>query len=92
MICTDGLGRRESIAELLKQSDQNFKEIETWQDFTLSDQKVCLISSPLHKGFFHDEFIVITENEIFPNFVKQIKKKIEIRALMKTGLLKISQS
>ena len=88
LICTDGLGRRESIAELLKQSDQNFKEIETWQDFTLSDQKVCLISSPLHKGFFHDEFIVITENEIFPNFVKQIKKKNRNKSFNEDGIVK----
>ena len=88
LICTDGLGRRESISELLKQSGQNFKVIETWHDFALSDKQVCLISSPLHKGFFHDEFIVITENEIFPNFVKQIKKKNRNKSFNEDGIVK----
>ena len=36
LICTDGLGRRESVAELLIQSGQNFNEIEAWQDFVSS--------------------------------------------------------
>ena len=38
LICTDGLGRRESVAELLIQSGQNFNEIEAWQDFVSSNQ------------------------------------------------------
>ena len=88
LICTDGLGRRESVAELLTQSGQNFIEIETWNEFILSKHQVCLISSPLHKGFFHDDFIVITENEIFPNFIKQIKKKNRNRNFNEDGIVK----
>ncbi|MBT6603028.1 MAG: transcription-repair coupling factor, partial [Nitrosomonadales bacterium] len=88
LICTDGLGRRESVAELLKQSGQNFNEIEGWHDFISSSQQVCLVSSPLHKGFVHDEFIVITENEIFPNFVKQIKKKRKNKNFNEDGIVK----
>ena len=88
MICTDGLGRRESVAELLIQSGQNFNEIEAWQDFVASSQQVCLISSPLHKGFFHNDFIVVTESEIFPNFIKLTKKKNRNKSFNEDGIVK----
>ena len=88
LICTDGLGRRESVAELLIQSGQNFNEIEAWQDFVSSNQQVCLISSPLHKGFFHNDFIVVTESEIFPNFIKLTKKKNRNKSFNEDGIVK----
>ena len=74
LICAEGLGRRESLSDLLNQSEITYKSIDTWEHFLLEPNQVSLIVSPLHNGFVSDEFIVITEAELFPNFIKQSKR------------------
>jgi len=74
LICAEGLGRRETLSDLLRLSQINYEFIETWDQFQLGKNLINLIVSPLHKGFISNNFIVITETELFPNFVKQSKR------------------
>ena len=60
---------------MLRDSKIKFSVVESWQKFKESKDKVNLITSALHKGFLSKDICVITENEIFPNFVKQQTKK-----------------
>ena len=87
-MCAEGLGRRESLADLLKQSDIQFKLVEDWNAFIDSHEKVCLIAGPLHDGFSYSNYLIITENEIFPNFVRQIKKSKRNKSFSSDGIVK----
>ena len=88
LLCAEGLGRRESLADLLKQSDIQFKLVEDWNAFIDSYEKVCLIAGPLHDGFSYSNYLIITENEIFPNFVRQIKKSKRNKSFSSDGIVK----
>ena len=88
LLCAEGLGRRESLADLLKQSDIQFKLVEDWNAFIDSHEKVCLIAGPLHDGFSYSNYLIITENEIFPNFVRQIKKSKRNKSFSSDGIVK----
>ena len=88
LLCAEGLGRRESLADLLKQSDIQFKLVEDWNAFIDSHEKVCLIAGPLHDGFSYSNYKKITENEIFPNFVRQIKKSKRNKSFSSDGIVK----
>ena len=88
LICSEGLGRRESLSDLLKQSGISFSIVESWNDFISSGDNVCLISSPLHNGFTTTDYLIITENEIFPNFVRQIKKTKRNKSFNNEGIVK----
>ena len=82
LICAEGLGRRESLSDLLNQSEINHKSVDTWSHFLLEPNQFSLIVSPLHNGFVSDEFIVVTEAEIFPNFIKQSKRSTRDKILI----------
>ena len=88
LLCAEGLGRRESLADLLKQSDIKFKLVEDWNAFIDSHEKVCLIAGPLYDGFSYSNYLIITENEIFPNFVRQIKKSKRNKSFSSDGIVK----
>ena len=88
LLCAEGLGRRESLADLLKQSDIQFKLVEDWNAFIDSHEKVCLIAGPLHDGFSYNNYLIITENEIFPNFVRQTKKSKRNKSFSSDGIVK----
>ena len=88
LLCAEGLGRRESLADLLKQSDIQFKLVEDWNAFIDSHEKVCLIAGPLYDGFSYSNYLIITENEIFPNFVRQIKKSKRNKSFSSDGIVK----
>ena len=88
LLCAEGLGRRESLADLLKQSDIQFKLVEDWNTFITSHEKVCLIAGPLHDGFSYSNYLIITENEIFPNFVRQTKKSKRNKSFSSDGIVK----
>jgi transcription-repair coupling factor (superfamily II helicase) len=75
LISAEGLGRRETLGELLTKSGIKFSIVENWKKFTVSKDKVNLITSPLHTGFISKDICVVTENEIFPNFIKQPTRK-----------------
>ena len=62
------------MSDLLKQSEIDHQSIDTWEQFLLDSNQVSLIVGPLHNGFVSNEFIVITEVELFPNFIKQSKR------------------
>ena len=74
LICAEGLGRRETLSQLLEQNNFHFKKLDSWDQFNISTEHINLIVSPLHNGFETSDYLVITENEIFPNFVKQKKR------------------
>ena len=74
LICAEGLGRRETLAKHIEQTKLEVKKVESWSDFLASNVPVNLTVSPLHHGFTTNEFMVITESEIYPNFVKQTRR------------------
>ncbi len=88
LICAEGLGRRESLFELLNQSSIDFSVVESWDDFVASSEKISLITSPIHQGFIQKDYVVITENEIFPNFVRQTKKTRRNKSFNNDGIVK----
>ena len=51
-----------------------FEIIESWEQFQLGTNQLSLIVSPLHNGFSSNTFVLITETELFPNFIKQSKR------------------
>lgn len=88
LVSAEGLGRRETLSQLLDQSKLSYKKIDSWGEFIDSDAKINLISSPLHGGFETNEHLVITENEIFPNFVKQKKQSTRDRNFNSDAIVK----
>jgi len=53
-----------------------------------SSEKISLITSPIHQGFIQKDYVVITENEIFPNFVRQTKKTRRNKSFNNDGIVK----
>ena len=88
LLCAEGLGRRESLVDLLNQSDIQFNLVDNWNAFVDSHEKVCLIAGPLHDGFSYSNYLIITENEIFPNFVRQTKKSKRNKSFSSDGIVK----
>ena len=88
LVCAEGLGRRESLADMLRQSDIQYELVESWNAFIDTKQKVCLIAGPLHSGFIYEDYLIITENEIFPNFVRQTKKAKRNKNFTNDGIVK----
>ncbi len=88
LISAESLGRRESLSEMLNQSHIQHKLVESWESFEKSKEKVCLISGPLHFGFVYQNYLIITETEIFPNFVRQTKKAKRNKDFNSDGIVK----
>ena len=88
LICAEGLGRRETLGELLNQSKIEFSVVDNWQKFTDSNDKLNLITSPLHDGFISKDICIVTENEIFPNFIKQPTRKSRNKDFNSDGIVK----
>jgi len=88
LICSESLGRRETLSELLVESDLSFDLVDSWENFQTSGSLISLTVSPFHDGFVSDSVILITENEIFPNYIRQSKKQSKNKNFNAEGVLK----
>ena len=73
---------------MLVESDLSFDLVDSWENFQTSGSLISLTVSPFHDGFVSDSAILITENEIFPNYIRQSKKQSKNKNFNAEGVLK----
>jgi transcription-repair coupling factor (superfamily II helicase) len=88
LIAAESLGRRETISQLFAEHHLKLPLIETWADFTKSDNQVMLGISPLHHGFSNSNFSIITEAELYAATVRQQRRREKEKARSTEGMLK----
>jgi len=69
LICAESAGRRESLAELLAPAGLKPEIFESFNAFLASRAPLGLCIAPIERGFQHDAFALITENELFAQSV-----------------------
>ena len=75
LIIANSAGRREIIAEYLRESHIVFSELNDWNEFTQSKPKLGLTICALDAGLLTDEFSLITEAQLFGEKVKQSRRQ-----------------
>ena len=78
VILAESPGRRESILALLQEGGFAVRTAETLTDALDADDRLQLLTGPLHQGFLLPDLAVITESELFagtPRRKKQTRKK-----------------
>jgi len=75
LIIANSAGRREIIAEYLRESHIEFTELTNWSEFTKVKPKLGLTICPLDAGLLTDEFSLITEAQLFGEKVKQSRRQ-----------------
>lgn len=94
LIAAEGLGRRETIAQLFSDHGIAPDMIETWDEFVASKAKVMLGVAPLHHGFCLNSktaaksVAVITEAELYAATVRQQRRREKEKARSTEGMLK----
>lgn len=73
LICSESLGRRENLLQLLKNYNINPVIYENWLDFNNAKEKLGIIAAPLEQGgtFYseHQQITLITENQLFGTLI-----------------------
>jgi len=78
LILAESPGRRESILALLQEGGFAVRTAETLTQALDADDRLQLLTGPLHQGFLLPDLAVITESELFagtPRRKKQTRKK-----------------
>ncbi|MEQ1603045.1 MAG: transcription-repair coupling factor [Methylophilaceae bacterium] len=88
LIAGEGLGRRETMLQLLGNHGLQPKTCETWDEFSSSKARLMLGISPLHGGLVSDDFIIITETELYAAQVRQQRRRDKDKARSTEGMLK----
>jgi transcription-repair coupling factor (superfamily II helicase) len=88
LIVAESLGRRETIQQLFKEHGLVVNTCDDWAKFTQANDAVMLGASSLHTGFEHDNFIVITEAELYASTVRQQRRREKEKARNTEGMLK----
>jgi transcription-repair coupling factor (superfamily II helicase) len=67
LLAADSAGRRETIAQMLSDSNLTFVECDSFQAFTASSAPLLLGTAPLHQGFASSSagLAVVTEAELY---------------------------
>lgn len=88
LITGESLGRRETMLQLLGSHDLKPKTCETWEEFSSSKAPLMLGVSPLHGGLLTDDFVIITEAELYAAQVRQQRRREKDKARSTEGMLK----
>ncbi len=88
LITAESLGRRETMAQLFAEHGVVAELCENWQDFTQAKAPVMLGVSSLHQGFSQDDFVVITESELYAATVRQQRRREKEKIRSTEGMLK----
>ena len=75
LIVANTAGRREIIAEYLRENHIGFSEVKDWHKFTQTRPKLGLTVCPLDAGLLTEEFSLITEAQLFGEKVKQSRRQ-----------------
>ncbi|MBT8142480.1 MAG: transcription-repair coupling factor, partial [Gammaproteobacteria bacterium] len=74
LIIANSAGRREIVAEYLKENQLTYVECENWQQFSLQQPAIGLCVAPLDDGIQAQDFTIITEAQLFGEKVKQSRR------------------
>ncbi len=94
LIAAESLGRRETITQLFAEHGLKPSLIETWDNFSNSQDHFMLGVSPLHHGFCIENTVakksiaVITEAELYAATVRQQRRREKEKARSTEGMLK----
>jgi transcription-repair coupling factor (superfamily II helicase) len=88
LIGAESLGRRETIGQLFADHDLKPVLCESWQDFEASNEPLMLGITTLHSGCTDDDFVIITEAELYAATVRQQRRREKDRARSTEGMLK----
>src|SRR5690606_20114058 len=88
LIGAESLGRRETIAQLFADHDLKPVLCESWQDFEASTDSLMLGITTLHSGCASDDYVIITEAELYAATVRQQRRRDKDRSRSTEGMLK----
>ena len=75
LIVAETQGRKASLDALLKEADLKAAEVDTWDEFKISDYKFAITAGLIQRGFYSNFFHVITERELFGEEVFSTRKR-----------------
>ncbi len=82
LLAADSAGRRETIAQMLREHRFDFADNADFQSFLASDAPVALGAAPLHGGFVLREarIAIVTETELYAASPRRLRAKARERA------------
>lgn len=77
LLCADSLGRRETLKQLLAESNLHPTEVDNFSTFNTGDMPFAIGVAPLHNGFLiHPaQLAFITEAELYADTVRRSKRQ-----------------
>lgn len=77
LFCAESAGRREALLELLQRIRISPKEVESWQEFLSTNEKLAITVSPTDQGLHlpDNHITLITENMLFGGRVMQRRRR-----------------
>ncbi|ROH88219.1 transcription-repair coupling factor [Pseudomethylobacillus aquaticus] len=87
-ITAESLGRRETMLQLFQEHGLEVTLADNWDTLIKTEDHVMLGVSPLHNGFISDDFVLVTEAELYAATVRQQRRRDKERARNTEGMLK----
>src|SRR3989338_6268084 len=88
LLAAESLGRRETLTQLLTQHGLKPHPCEDWAAFTQAKERLMLGVAPVHAGFMHGDFAIITEGELYTSQVRQQRRREKEKTRSAEGMLK----
>jgi transcription-repair coupling factor (superfamily II helicase) len=79
LFCAESAGRREVLLELLARLKLKPREVEGWNEFSASDERLAICIAPLDEGLLLDELALIAESPLFGQRVMQRRRREKTR-------------
>ena len=81
LFCAESAGRQNTLEELLRQINQTPQQVENWQAFLQSNEKLAITIAPLDAGLLADDpaIALITEAQLFGEQVMQRRLRSSAR-------------
>ncbi|UTW09843.1 transcription-repair coupling factor [Pseudomonas benzenivorans] len=79
LFCAESAGRREVLLELLARLKLKPREVEGWEAFSASSERLAICIAPLDEGLLLDELALIAESPLFGQRVMQRRRREKTR-------------
>ncbi|WP_439862277.1 transcription-repair coupling factor [Pseudomonas sp. MBLB4136] len=79
LFCAESAGRREVLLELLARLKLKPREVEGWDEFSTSGERLAICIAPLDEGLLLDELALIAESPLFGQRVMQRRRREKTR-------------
>ncbi len=79
LFCAESAGRREVLLELLARLKLKPREVEGWDEFSASGERLAICIAPLDEGLLLDELALIAESPLFGQRVMQRRRREKTR-------------